>query len=78
MFSNDSDGNQRPKAILQYPAGLWVKVQYIGLPNFIIFTFEMWNLQIQFGFRQIHKCKQLKNKIFLQKVNDNDLNVETT
>lgn len=71
MFIDNLDGNQWPKAILQYPAGLWVTVKYISLPNFIIFTFEMWSANSIW----LHKSKQL---IFLQKVNNNDLNVETT
>lgn len=60
VFIDNLDGNQWPKAILQYPAGLWMKVQYISLPNFIIFTFEMWSANSIW----LHKSKQLKNKRF--------------
>ena len=63
VFIDNLDGNQWPKAIFQYPAGLWVKVQYISLPNFIIFTFEMWSLNSIW----LHKSKQLKNKRFSSK-----------
>ena len=40
-----------------------------------LFSLSKWELQIQFGS---DICKQLKNKNFLQKVNDNDVNLETT
>ena len=43
-----------------------------------LFSLSKWELQIQFGFGHIHTCKQLKNKNFLRKVNDNDVNLETT